>query len=104
MPPKQQPSKKNQDKQKAKVIEDKTFGLKNKKGKKQQTFVKQVEAQVKHGNQSARKLAEIEAAKKKAKEETLGRYRKEPLWLVLGVPKRWRQMPLSSCASPWLCA
>ncbi|XP_031562156.1 zinc finger CCCH domain-containing protein 15 homolog [Actinia tenebrosa] len=80
MPPKQkknEPSKKNVEKKKEKVIEDKTFGLKNKKGKKQQEFVKQVTQQVKFGgNPSARKLQqdqekkkqEIEA-KKREKEE-----------------------------------
>ena len=42
MPPKNQPSKKTENKQKEKVIEDKTFGLKNKKGAKQQKFIQQV--------------------------------------------------------------
>lgn len=53
MPPKkqpQQPSKKADAKKKDKIIEDKTFGLKNKKGAKQQKFIQQVEKQVKFGN------------------------------------------------------
>lgn len=53
MPPKkapQQPSKKADAKKKDKIIEDKTFGLKNKKGAKQQRFIQQVEKQVKFGN------------------------------------------------------
>lgn len=46
MPPKQQPSKKTEQKRKEKVIEDKTFGLKNKKGTKNQKYVQQVQNQV----------------------------------------------------------
>ncbi|XP_026327949.1 zinc finger CCCH domain-containing protein 15 homolog [Hyposmocoma kahamanoa] len=42
-------SKKAEQKKKEKVIEDKTFGLKNKKGAKQQKFIQQVEKQVKSG-------------------------------------------------------
>ncbi|XP_011308048.1 zinc finger CCCH domain-containing protein 15 homolog [Fopius arisanus] len=51
MPPKKAPapSKKTEMKKKEKVIEDKTFGLKNKKGAKQQKFIQQVEKQVKPG-------------------------------------------------------
>ncbi|CAB3220375.1 unnamed protein product [Arctia plantaginis] len=53
MPPKKAasggPSKKTDQKKKEKVIEDKTFGLKNKKGAKQQKFIQQVEKQVKSG-------------------------------------------------------
>ncbi|XP_059179853.1 zinc finger CCCH domain-containing protein 15 [Centropristis striata] len=60
MPPKKpaQPAgnKKTQEKKKEKIIEDKTFGLKNKKGAKQQKFIKNVTQQVKHGQQSARQL------------------------------------------------
>lgn len=49
MPPKKQqggPSKKADEKKKQKVIEDKTFGLKNKKGAKMQKYIAQVEASV----------------------------------------------------------
>ncbi|XP_061714653.1 zinc finger CCCH domain-containing protein 15 homolog [Cydia pomonella] len=51
MPPKKAPaaSKKTEQKKKEKVIEDKTFGIKNKKGAKQQKFIQQVEKQVKSG-------------------------------------------------------
>lgn len=64
MPPKPkagaaaQPSKKTEAKKKDKIIEDKTFGLKNKKGAKNQKFIQQVQTQVKFGQQSARKLEE----------------------------------------------
>lgn len=57
MPPKkqQQPNKKTVEKKKDKVVEDKTFGLKNKKGKKQQLFIKNVTNQVKFGGASVQK-------------------------------------------------
>lgn len=42
MPPKNAPSKKAEQKKKEKIIEDKTFGLKNKKGAKTQKYVQQV--------------------------------------------------------------
>uniref|UniRef100_A0A1A9Z5F1 C3H1-type domain-containing protein n=1 Tax=Glossina pallidipes TaxID=7398 RepID=A0A1A9Z5F1_GLOPL len=51
MPPKKAPvaSKKTELKKKEKVIEDKTFGLKNKKGSKQQKYIQQVQKQVNSG-------------------------------------------------------
>jgi hypothetical protein len=51
MPPKKQPggpSKKEAEKKKAKAIEDKTFGLKNKKGAKMQKYIQQVEASIRN--------------------------------------------------------
>ncbi|XP_031620563.1 zinc finger CCCH domain-containing protein 15 homolog [Contarinia nasturtii] len=54
MPPKKAAagaSKKTEAKKKEKIIEDKTFGLKNKKGAKTQKFIQQVEKQVKSGGQ-----------------------------------------------------
>ncbi|XP_030832320.1 zinc finger CCCH domain-containing protein 15 [Strongylocentrotus purpuratus] len=79
MPPKKAaagPSKKNVEKKKDKVIEDKTFGLKNKKGNKQQRFINTVTAQVKFGNQKdqkkaaelGQKIAKKDAKKKEAEE------------------------------------
>ncbi|XP_078260198.1 zinc finger CCCH domain-containing protein 15 [Rhinoraja longicauda] len=59
MPPKKtssQPSKKTDQKKKEKVIEDKTFGLKNKKGAKQQKFIKTVTSQVKHGQAGGKQI------------------------------------------------
>ncbi|KAM9809232.1 zinc finger CCCH domain-containing protein 15 isoform X2 [Syngnathus typhle] len=68
MPPKKPApvagNKKTQEKKKEKIIEDKTFGLKNKKGAKQQKFIKNVTQQVKHGQQNARQ-AEAEKTNKK---------------------------------------
>lgn len=67
MPPKKpaQPggNKKTQEKKKEKIIEDKTFGLKNKKGAKQQKYIKNVTQQVKYGQQSAKQIAQAEAEK-----------------------------------------
>ncbi|XP_054707793.1 zinc finger CCCH domain-containing protein 15-like [Uloborus diversus] len=68
MPPKKkgpEPSKKADLKKKEKIIEDKTFGLKNKKGAKNQKFIQQVQHQVKTGNQSARKAELLKPADKK---------------------------------------
>lgn len=70
MPPKQQqPSKKTVDKAKAKIIEDKTFGLKNKKGAKNQKFIAQVQNQVQNAGKSAREIAKMQEEKEKRKEE-----------------------------------
>ncbi|XP_053292230.1 zinc finger CCCH domain-containing protein 15 [Pleuronectes platessa] len=58
MPPKKPAAvggnKKTQEKKKEKIIEDKTFGLKNKKGGKQQKFIKTVVHQVKTGGPTAK--------------------------------------------------
>uniref|UniRef100_A0A0A9YNK2 Zinc finger CCCH domain-containing protein 15 n=1 Tax=Lygus hesperus TaxID=30085 RepID=A0A0A9YNK2_LYGHE len=70
MPPKVKPAapgKKAEAKKKEKVIEDKTFGLKNKKGAKQQKFIQQVEKQVKTGGVPPRKLADTKEKDKDAK-------------------------------------
>ncbi|XP_050077783.1 zinc finger CCCH domain-containing protein 15 homolog [Anopheles maculipalpis] len=71
MPPKKAPStsKKTETKKKEKIIEDKTFGLKNKKGAKQQKFISQVEKQVKSGGQH--NLNQTVNAKKEEKEKKL---------------------------------
>lgn len=75
MPPKKPAagaSKKTEAKKKEKVIEDKTFGLKNKKGAKQQKFISQVEKQVKSGGQHnllANPNAKKEEKEKKLKEQ-----------------------------------
>ncbi|TGZ72826.1 hypothetical protein CRM22_001852 [Opisthorchis felineus] len=72
MPPKKaDASKKSVEKQKQKVIEDKTFGLKNKKGAKQQKFIQQVQKQVTHGNKSAKELDRQGQEKLARKEEKM---------------------------------
>ncbi|CAH0385006.1 unnamed protein product [Bemisia tabaci] len=73
MPPKAAkaaPSKKADQKKKEKIIEDKTFGLKNKKGAKNQKFIQQIEKQVKSGGVPARKAGQ-EPDKNKKKEDKL---------------------------------
>ncbi|XP_013782388.1 zinc finger CCCH domain-containing protein 15-like [Limulus polyphemus] len=68
MPPKKKPNepgKKADQKKKEKIIEDKTFGLKNKKGAKNQKFIQQVQHQVKFGNQSGRKVEQLKQVGKK---------------------------------------
>ncbi|XP_037804474.1 zinc finger CCCH domain-containing protein 15 homolog isoform X1 [Penaeus monodon] len=63
-------SKKAEQKKKEKIIEDKTFGIKNKKGAKQQRFIQQVQHQVKHGgNKSARELEKEKEVQMKKKED-----------------------------------
>ncbi|KAG8558562.1 hypothetical protein GDO81_017048 [Engystomops pustulosus] len=73
MPPKKPPapqgSKKTEQKKKEKIIEDKTFGLKNKKGAKQQKFIKNVTHQVKFGQQNPRLVAQAEGDKKLKKDD-----------------------------------
>ncbi|CAH8446776.1 unnamed protein product [Dicrocoelium dendriticum] len=70
MPPKgQDQSKKAAEKQKQKIVEDKTFGLKNKKGAKQQKFIQQVQKQVVQGNKSAKELERLQREKEERKEE-----------------------------------
>lgn len=74
MPPKKAPagpSKKAEQKKKEKVIEDKTFGLKNKKGAKNQKFIQQVQKQVHQGNQPARAAAPDKKEEKKKKDAEL---------------------------------
>jgi hypothetical protein len=69
MPPKKKgggPSKKSVEKQKDKTLEDKTFGLKNKKKSKNvQKYIQEVTKQVKGGNTRADRMKEMEAKRKK---------------------------------------
>ncbi|KAH9362197.1 hypothetical protein HPB48_002175 [Haemaphysalis longicornis] len=86
MPPKKkapEPSKKTEMKKKEKVIEDKTFGLKNKKGAKTQKFIQQVQHQVKFGNQPAKKVeAQATTVKKKGETEDLNQLLFRPVQKV----------------------
>lgn len=72
MPPKKGPatnkeSKKTSEKKKDKIVEDKTFGLKNKKGAKTQKFIQQVQKQVK-GNQTKNEVPKASKKDEKKKE------------------------------------
>jgi len=71
MPPKKgnDASKKTVEKEKKKIIEDKTFGLKNKKGAKQQKFVQHVQKQVTFGNKSQREIDKAQLEKQNKKDE-----------------------------------
>ncbi|RCN43583.1 hypothetical protein ANCCAN_10426 [Ancylostoma caninum] len=69
MPPKQQPSKKAEQKRREKVIEDKTFGLKNKKGAQNQKYVQQIQNQLRNNNARAEQAKAAEAKKKKEMDE-----------------------------------
>ncbi|XP_029461817.1 zinc finger CCCH domain-containing protein 15 isoform X1 [Rhinatrema bivittatum] len=62
-------NKKADQKKKEKIIEDKTFGLKNKKGAKQQKFIKTVTHQVKFGQQNPRQVAQVDGEKKTKKDD-----------------------------------
>jgi len=81
MPPKKpaadKPNKKTENKKKEKVIEDKTFGLKNKKGGKAQKFITQVEKQVKAGGDPRMKKLEQERLDEKKKKEEAKRLEEE---------------------------
>ncbi|KAI9551410.1 hypothetical protein GHT06_021743 [Daphnia sinensis] len=66
-----------ENKKKEKIIEDKTFGLKNKKGGKNQKFIAQVQQQVKHGGSAAAKKLEDEKRLQKEKKEAELRAQKE---------------------------
>nr|CAG4636461.1 EOG090X0C5B [Eubosmina coregoni]SVE70024.1 EOG090X0C5B [Eubosmina coregoni] len=70
-------SKKVEMKKKEKVIEDKTFGLKNKKGGKNQKFIAQVQKQVIHGGSSEAKKAEEKKRLEKEKKEAELKQQKE---------------------------
>ncbi|XP_030377237.1 zinc finger CCCH domain-containing protein 15 homolog [Scaptodrosophila lebanonensis] len=78
MPPKKAPgpSKKTEQKKKEKIIEDKTFGLKNKKGNKQQKFIQQVQKQVQAGGHHPRPDAD---KRKDEKEKKLAEQREMAL-------------------------
>ena len=70
MPPKKKagpgPSKKSAEKQKDKTLEDKTFGLKNKKKSKNvQKFIQEVTKQVKGATTRADRMKELEAKRRK---------------------------------------
>lgn len=71
MPPKKpaEPSKKTEMKKKEKIIEDKTFGLKNKKGSKQQKFIQHVQHQVTQGGKTAKQLEKEKADKMLKKDD-----------------------------------
>lgn len=68
-PKKTEPSKKTEVKKKEKIIEDKTFGLKNKKGAKQQKFIQTVQQQVTQQGKTAKQLEKEKLDKLTKKDE-----------------------------------
>lgn len=68
MPPKNAPNKKTVEKAKQKVVEDKTFGMKNKKGAKAQKFIQQVQKQVSQPTRRDQLSANEDRQKKKEEE------------------------------------
>jgi len=82
MPPKA--SKKAVDKVKTKIVEDKTFGLKNKnKSKNVQTYVKQVEKQIKGTDP----MIDYEARKKKKEDEKVKKMEQDLFKPIVNQPK-----------------
>ena len=86
MPPKPSTSKKTEQKAKAKTIEDKTFGLKNKKGGKQQKYIANVQKQVQSGGNPDFRKAEAEKQKKKEEKEAQKKREMEMQSLFKAVP------------------
>merc|ERR1712098_300545 len=86
MPPKNSVSKAEHMGAKAKVIEDKTFGLKNKKGGKQQKYIANVEKQVKSGGNPDFRKQEAEQKKKKEEKEAQKQREMEMQSLFKSVP------------------
>lgn len=83
-------SKKSQDKAKAKVIEDKTFGLKNKnRSTKVQAFVHSVTQSVKQGNPQQRQAqAENEQKRKEKEAKKAFQEEMEKLFKAVDAPKK----------------
>lgn len=74
MPPKKKPdaaNKKTVEKAKQKVVEDKTFGLKNKKGKKQQQYIKNVANQVQGNQKKSAASSEPKLSKREIEQQKL---------------------------------
>lgn len=86
MPPKNATLKKEENKKKAKVLEDKTFGMKNKKGSKAQKFIANVEKQVQGGGNPELKKLEQERAKAKKEKEDAEKREQEMKSLFKSVP------------------
>ena len=86
MPPKNATSKKTEQKKKDKTIEDKTFGLKNKKGGKAQKYIANVQKQVQQGGNPDFRKQEAEKQKKKEEKEAERKRNEEMQSLFKSVP------------------
>jgi len=88
MPPKNATSKKTEQKKKDKTIEDKTFGLKNKKGGKAQKYIANVQKQVQQGGNPDFRKQEAEKQKKKEEKEAERKRNEEMQSLFKSVPSQ----------------
>jgi len=88
MPPKNATSKKTEQKKKDKTIEDKTFGLKNKKGGKAQKYIANVQKQVQQGGNPDYRKQELEKQKKKEEKEAERKRNEEMQSLFKSVPSQ----------------
>ena len=105
MPPKNQ-SKKNQDKQKQKIVEDKTFGLKNKnKSAKVNKYVQLVQQQAKQAG-SSRKEQMLDEQRKKEQEEKkkMEQQRKQELQELFKPIVQQQKVPFGVDPKTVLCA
>jgi len=88
MPPKNSTLKKAENKKKEKVLEDKTFGMKNKKGGKAQKYIANVEKQVKGGGNPELRRLELEREKAKKEKEAKLKSEQEMKSLFKAVPSQ----------------
>jgi len=88
MPPKNATSKKTEQKKKDKTIDDKTFGLKNKKGGKAQKYIANVQKQVQQGGNPDYRKQELEKQKKKEEKEAERKRNEEMQSLFKAVPSQ----------------
>lgn len=105
MGPKQQQkiSTKTAQKKKEKIVEDKTFGLKNKKGAKQQKYIQQVEANAsKQVGKSAKELARLQEEKERRKLEKAAR--QEELKTLFKPVVEQRPVPKGADPKSIICA
>jgi len=86
MPPKNSTAKKTEQKKKDKTIDDKTFGLKNKKGGKAQKYIANVQKQVQSGGNPDFRKQELENKKKKDEKEAERKRNEEMQSLFKSVP------------------
>lgn len=86
MPPKNSTLKKAENAKKSKVLEDKTFGLKNKKGGKAQKYIANVEKQVKGGGNPELRKLEMEREKAKKEKEAAAKREQDLKSLFKSVP------------------
>ncbi|RKP13879.1 hypothetical protein BJ684DRAFT_9442 [Piptocephalis cylindrospora] len=104
MPPKKGPTKPNKDKAKKKVIEDKTFGLKNKnKSTKVKNYVQQVEATVNAGGNRKDKVAAEDRKKEVETKKLREQQKKDELAELFKVVQIQQKVPFGIDPKTVLC-